>query len=246
MSMLTAADALNTAISENDPVKRSQKFFEACLLLFKAGRFDEALKYIFNVTDAEQFINLVTDEYFNTKLFEMSMVKTLKDLLVKAEEKISSLNSISDQIRMSLKISLSYFRIGLIPESHRIVEFVLESIRKYTGEDRDSLLCMLVDVQSRISDLKEARKTASEIKNRVFKSLALLYIVKAFSFKDQTDEAILVANEIDDPIQRSNAFTYIAASLIRKRNIHEAELIAALITVPVWREKIKHWIHVYR
>ncbi|WEU40388.1 MAG: hypothetical protein OdinLCB4_000185 [Candidatus Odinarchaeum yellowstonii] len=246
MAMLTATDALNDAINEKDPLIRSRKFYEACLLLFKAGRFNDALKYIENVTDSEQFINLITDEYFNTKLFEMSMSKTLKELLLKAEEKASSLNSLGDRIRMSLKISLSYFRIGLSQEAHRIVESILESLKKYNGGDRDSLLCTLVDVQSKISDLREARQAVSEIKNPYFKSLALLYIVKAFSFKEQTDEAILIANEIEDYIQRSNAFTYIAAALIRKKNIHEAELISELITVPVWRERIKHWINIYR
>ncbi len=246
MSMLTAADALNSAINEKDSLKRSQKFYEACLLLFKAGRFDEALKYIGNVTDAEQFINLITDEYFNSKLFEMSMTKTLKDLLIKAEEKIFSVNRLSDRLRMNLKISLSYFRIGLITDSHRIVKSILETLKDYNGEDRDSLLCMLVEVQSKISNLKEARQIITEIKQPYFKSLALLYIVKAFAFKDKTDEAVLVANEIEDTIQRSNAFTYIAAALIRKKNFHEAELISALITVPVWRERIKHWINIYR
>ncbi|MEM2109312.1 MAG: hypothetical protein QW327_02365 [Candidatus Odinarchaeota archaeon] len=246
MSLITAADALNAAVAETEPVKRSEKFFEACVLLFKSGCFNDALKYLPEIQVPELFIKIATDDYFNMKLSEMGMVNKLQEVLKQAQVKLDSLSEGNSKINLALKIAVSYFRIGLIQETHKIIKYVLDALKRYTEGDRDELLCSLVDVQSKIGDFKESRETVSEIKNPFFKSLALLYIVKAFSFKEQTDEAILVANEIEDPIQRSNAFTYIAVALIKKRNIHEAKLIAALITVPAWRERVEHWIKVYK
>lgn len=245
MCFITADEALKEALGETDLTERSAKFFKACLLLFKSSMFNDAMKYFSEINDAELFVNLATDDYVNSKLFEMGRIQQLKKLLYDALEKLGYIKDPKAKIQWALRIADSLFKIGLVHESSRIIGFTLKQIESLPADEIDDLLCSLAEIQSKISNYQEARKTASKIRRSEKKSLALLYIVKAFTFRGQIDEAVLTASEITDPVQKSNAYTYIAAALIKNRNIHEAKLIAALITIPAWKQKIDHWIKAY-
>ncbi|MHA1755173.1 MAG: hypothetical protein ACTSVV_00280 [Promethearchaeota archaeon] len=243
MNFKTANELLKEALKEKEPFKRELKFYKAINSLFRAGMFDKSLYYLKNISRPDLYIEFVTNEFVISKIFEMGRKDDLVKLLNNCEVKLNEFNSESELTNYILKIADSWLKIGSINKTTRLLKIADEKIQKMDNNSEiDELRLKMAEILSKMGSFKEARKVVENISDNRKKSLGLLYIVKAYTYRNKLDDAILIANEIPNTIQKSNAFTYIAVGYLNNNNRQGALKILELIKVEPWARKIESWI----